>query len=489
MTVTQKLSLSLFLFICIVLSITLAAAAWSFSAGFNHFIVQLEQERLSRISASVIQQYEERNFSLNNISIDLLLTEPSSPRQRGFPPRGARPMHPPGNRPPPNRSFREPPNSLPAPHSVEPIQDNIGARRPPIMPPTGLFSVNGGFLVGQNSEQTPLVVYPIVYQGQKIAELRSWSARTSTQELANAFSTKHQQMLVIIGFTCLLATGILSWFLAKLLFAPTKQIINTVKELTDGKYDVVSEYQQNDELGALSKHINTLASTLKQNQHSKRQFFADLSHELRTPLTILQGELELLETGVRPASPENLQSLQDEIKLLDGLIKDIHDFALTDIGALHYSMEPLDLSSLCDKVLKHMQVIAAEKNILLSGAIQSNIVFKADKKRIEQMLNNLMINSIQYTDGPGKIFVKLKNKNNAISLVVEDSAPTIDSDNIEHILQPLFRLDSARNRRSEGAGLGLSICANIVKAHQGSIKVSQSDFGGVKISIHFPLGV
>jgi len=109
-----------------------------------------------------------------------------------------------------------------------------------------------------------------------------------------------------------------------------------------------------------------------------------------------------------------------------------------------------------------------------------------DKKRVKQVLVNVIENSIRYTDTPGKIIVSLQNQHNQITIQIDDSAPSVAPEALESIFDRLYRVESSRNRNTGGAGLGLSICQSILKEHGGSIVATPSDLGGIKQTITLP---
>jgi two-component system, OmpR family, sensor histidine kinase BaeS len=114
-------------------------------------------------------------------------------------------------------------------------------------------------------------------------------------------------------------------------------------------------------------------------------------------------------------------------------------------------------------------------------------VIHADPDRLRQMINNLVGNSLRYTDAPGRIRIACHIAAGDAVLEISDSAPGIPEEMLPRIFERLFRVESSRNRASGGAGLGLAICKNIVEAHGGHIDASQSPLGGITITVQIPL--
>ena len=110
-----------------------------------------------------------------------------------------------------------------------------------------------------------------------------------------------------------------------------------------------------------------------------------------------------------------------------------------------------------------------------------------DAKRIEQLLGNVLDNSLRYTDAPGQIVVALHTDASRVLIRVEDTAPGVALEDLTRIFEPLYRADLARGRAAGGSGLGLAICQHIARAHQGSMRAEASQKGGVTLLIELPL--
>ena len=115
-------------------------------------------------------------------------------------------------------------------------------------------------------------------------------------------------------------------------------------DLASGKYAVRIPVSSSDELGQLARDFNAMALTLEKNEKARRQWVADISHELRTPLAVLRGEIEALLDGIRNTTPEAIRSLHVETLRLHRLVEDLYQLALSDLGALTYRKEDLDLA-------------------------------------------------------------------------------------------------------------------------------------------------
>ncbi|RYZ93779.1 MAG: histidine kinase, partial [Moraxellaceae bacterium] len=218
-----------------------------------------------------------------------------------------------------------------------------------------------------------------------------------------------------------------------------------------------------------------------------RQWVADISHELRTPIAVLQAELEAVEDGVRPLDKETVTRLIKHSQRLKHLVNDLYELSLTDLGGMTYRKNTMDLAVLLQESVTSMQPQFLSHNIdiqlLLPNA--AAIIF-GDHNRLQQLFVNLLKNSLQYTNAPGITQVSLKLDNQQAIICIEDTAPGVADEHHEKLFERLYRADSSRHRTTGGAGLGLSICRNIVTAHEGKITTSNSELGGLKITISLP---
>jgi two-component system sensor histidine kinase BaeS len=213
---------------------------------------------------------------------------------------------------------------------------------------------------------------------------------------------------------------------------------------------------------------------------------ADVSHELRTPLAVLKGELEAIEDGVRPLSQDSVKSLQAEVATLGKLVGDLYDLSLSDVGALSYRKQELDLRESIEAALGAYRERLAVQRIEVEaawGAVPLPLL--ADPQRLHQLFSNLMENVIRYTDAGGRLRLSARRDESGIAIDLQDSGPGVPEELLPRLFERLYRLEGSRNRASGGAGLGLAICRNIAEAHGGRIEARRSPLGGLWIALRF----
>lgn len=291
---------------------------------------------------------------------------------------------------------------------------------------------------------------------------------------------------MIVGLATLLA-ALATFPLARGLLAPVKRLVDGTHKLAAGDFSTRVPITSSDELGRLARDFNQLASTLEKNQQMRRDLMADISHELRTPLAVLRGELEAIQDGVRKFTPESVTSLQAEVATLTKLVDDLRQLSMSDEGALDYQKAPVDIISLLEIAADAFRERLASRGLTLNLALAPQATVFGDPDRLMQLFNNLLENSLRYTDSGGQVHIRTIMHERQIVLEFADSGPGVTDEQLARLCERFYRAEGSRNRASGGSGLGLAICVNIVTAHGGHLEVGHSPFGGVSIKVELPL--
>src|SRR5690606_23238074 len=196
-----------------------------------------------------------------------------------------------------------------------------------------------------------------------------------------------------------------------------------------------------------------------------------------------------VEDGVQPLTTDTVQRLQLQVNRLAGLVDDLYQLSLADLGALSYHKQMLDLRKLVTDLARSFepQIARAGLSLAVEDQCLEALTVLGDQKRLQQLFSNLLQNSVQYTNAPGEIRVTLSADNRLAIIRIVDSAPGVPAELQQRLFERLFRADSSRNRNSGGAGLGLSLCQSITQAHGGQIDISDSPLGGITVSVRIPL--
>ncbi len=366
-------------------------------------------------------------------------------------------------------------------------------KRPP-PPPTGrigqrlvLANHEKETLFGRLKRQDEPNWQELKHQDKVVGYLGLVGLKRLDQQFDQAFERQQMKSFALAGLCMVFLSALLAAPLASRIVKPILSVKSTVAEISQGNLEHRIETKRRDEIGDLATDINKLGETLEQNREARHRLIAEISHELRTPVAVLQGELEALQDGVRELNSESINSLHTETIRLNRLIDDLHTLSLANTGALEYQMQPVNLAELVQTQISGYQTSESDLNISLQTSVPAPI-FNADKQRIQQLIDNLMQNSIRYTDKPGSVSISVENDTtkNSVKLHWSDSSPGVEDTALEKLFDPLFRAEKSRSREFGGAGLGLSIVKKIVDAHHGTCTATHSESGGLTISISFP---
>ncbi|MYM70919.1 sensor histidine kinase efflux regulator BaeS [Duganella sp. FT134W] len=359
------------------------------------------------------------------------------------------------------------------------IADQTGALMRTGLLDARLHRIAGNFRVSATSMRRPVVV-----DGQTVG----WLAMLPFQDMMSItdarFLEKQRRVWAIIGVASLAIIALLTFFLTRSLLHRVRTMAGGTHLLAAGDYSSRIEVGSLDELGTLAQDFNRMAEALERNEGARRALMADISHELRTPLTVMLAELEAVLDGIRQPSTQSLHALHLEMTQLGKLIDDLHDLALTDIGALAYQRMPVDLATILRSALDGVRERLGAKDLRLVVQIASEPLFIiGDERRLQQLFANLLENTLRYADHGAHVKVACRCAGDAVTIILEDSAPGVPDDKLDRLFERFYRVESSRNRASGGSGLGLAICRNIAEAHNGRISASTSPLGGLRITV------
>lgn len=327
---------------------------------------------------------------------------------------------------------------------------------------------------------------PIRYDGQVVGWVIASPPEGLTHNADINFDQQQKRTSwIIVALSTLLAAAV-TWLMSRGLLAPVKRLVAGTQRLAAGDFSTRVAVGHLDELGRLAQDFNQLAMTLEKNEQIRRALIADVSHELRTPLAVLRGELEALQDGVRQLSPTSLSSLQVEVATLTKLVDDLHQLSLSDRGALTYRKVWLDCVQLVHIAVAAFRERFHAKGLTIEAELPENMMLFGDPERLNQLFNNLLENSLRYTDSGGKLVIGIEHLPDIVRISWQDSAPGVNNEQLARIFERFYRGEGSRNRASGGSGLGLAICQNIAEAHNAKISAHHSPLGGIDIRVDFP---
>lgn len=301
-----------------------------------------------------------------------------------------------------------------------------------------------------------------------------------------------QQIFYVWYFVIeVLVTFLVSFFIIQ--YRVENFIYNRIKKIYDDVSildgSTLGQQKITTNMETLTKEVKQFArnkkleiEALKIRENYRREFIGNVSHELKTPLFTVQGYLETLLDGAledEKVSEKYLKRASKGLERLIFIVKDLDMITKLEVGDLNLEKEEFDIIELINNVFELLEMKASKQNISLTfdRIYSEKIMVLADKDRIQQVVSNLIVNSIKYGRNQGTTEVSIENLiMNKILIRVTDNGLGIKKDKIPRLFERFYRVDQSGSREQGGSGLGLSIVKHIVEAHNEKIYM-ESQFG------------
>ncbi|WP_425234732.1 sensor histidine kinase [Ulvibacterium sp.] len=300
-------------------------------------------------------------------------------------------------------------------------------------------------------------------------------------------------IIVIFSFLIFISSfAILQIRIEKFIYRRIKKIYDDVALLDSSSF---TSGPINTDMRTLTAEIEKFAQdkkieidTLKIREEYRKDFLGNVSHELKTPLFTVQGYILTLLDGAmddKSIRKKYLQRANKAVERLIYIIKDLDLITKLEVGDLNLEREDFDIIELIHNVFDLLEMKAAKKKITLTFDMEypEPIYVYADEEKIQQVLTNLLVNSIKYghTDGTSEVSVENLIKNKVI-IRVTDNGEGIPQKHIPRLFERFYRVDQSGSRSEGGSGLGLSIVKHIIEAHDEKIYVESVEEVGSEFS-------
>jgi signal transduction histidine kinase len=318
--------------------------------------------------------------------------------------------------------------------------------------------------------------------------------------LFKIFGVKYISLFLAL-FIILIASTQYIFFkrIEKRILAPVDKLIQGVRQIAEGNYDVqVAGYVPND-IGSLIYSFNEMAKKLHESEMTKanyeknrKELIANISHDLKTPISSIQGYLEALLDGV--VSPEKvglyLKTIYHNTIYTNRLIDDLFLFTKLDMQKLDLKFEVVSIRAFMHDLCEEFRFELEERQcrFIFDDCLDEECLVHIDGKRIHRAIRNIIGNAVKY--GPEtnlSIMAKLFRQDNKVAMIISDNGSGIPRDKLPYIFERFYRVDQARTKDLMSTGLGLAIAKELIEAHKGCITVTSEEGRGTSFTVMLPI--
>lgn len=277
-----------------------------------------------------------------------------------------------------------------------------------------------------------------------------------------------KSQFVYVTIIVLLLSLIVSYFISKKLSKPIEEINDEALKLAKGNYNINFTTKTDIiELQELTNTLNKAKDELSKTDELRRDLMANVSHDLKTPLTMIKAYAEMVRDLTyknKTKRDSNLNTIIDEVDRLNNLVNDILSLSVMESKMLILESEEFNLTELIQNIIKRYEIFTTTLEYKFILNTTEDFFIKADQKKLEQVIYNLINNAINYTGDDKKIYINiLKDKDLTVEII--DTGKGINKDEIDLIWDKYYKSKKNHKRNTVGTGLGLSIVKHILELH------------------------
>ncbi len=303
----------------------------------------------------------------------------------------------------------------------------------------------------------------------------------------NAEIAQVRHALFAILPIALLFVALGAWWVSQRALKPIEAVTKTIKQVkAKGLDQRITGQNEDREFSELIAVFNDMMNWLERSFHQAIRFSADASHELKTPLTVLQAQLEQAVHEAAPGSDEQRRyvALGKELQRLKSITQKLLLLSRIDAGELKLNLRPLNLSQLLEGIVEDTEVLAP--TLTVEGELAPDLWVMADADLMKQVIQNLAANAVKFNHKGGFVRFKLQADDSQLDFTIANSGKGIAPEDRDKVFTRFYRGDKARSRGVSGAGLGLSLAREIIRAHQGELVLEPTMDANTVFSLTLP---
>jgi two-component system sensor histidine kinase CpxA len=292
----------------------------------------------------------------------------------------------------------------------------------------------------------------------------------------------------------LIVSALTSWWLAQHLSAPIRRIQEGARALAAETLDARANAGlrvsaglegRKDELAVLARDFDTMADQLRANRSAITQLLRDISHELRSPLARMRVALGLARQPPADISRQ-LDRLEREIERLDSLISQVLKLARLHGTDAPFVRETFELDEVIEEVVRDANFEGAVKNCRVRLEGTAKAALNGNRELLRSAIENVLRNAVRYSPNDANVDVSVARSDSGVLILIRDRGPGVPDSELERIFEPFYRVAESRDRDTGGEGIGLAITAQVMKAHGGWARATNTPGGGFEVRLNLP---
>lgn len=300
-----------------------------------------------------------------------------------------------------------------------------------------------------------------------------------------------QTQLIYVTVIVLVLSFIIAYFISHHISKPIVQMNKAAKGLAEGKFQVSFKSDEDiQELNELASTLNYARDELAKTDELRQDLMANVSHDLKTPLTMIKAYAEMsrdLHAKNKQKQQEDMDIIISEVDRLTILVNDILELSSMQSNINELNKVDFDLIHLTNEILHRYKVLQEKENYIFEfNHSEQELIINADKKKIEQVIYNLINNAINYTGKDNKVIINIIQEDNDILIEIKDTGKGIKEEEIPYIWDKYYKNKKKHKRNLVGTGLGLSIVKNALQLHHFDFGVTSEKNKGTCFYFHIP---
>ena len=328
---------------------------------------------------------------------------------------------------------------------------------------------------------------PVIVRGRTVGHVTTrYSSKAIGVMVRGIGATRWRSRLIAAGIAAAIAL-VVSLVVARAITRPLEQVLEAVRARGAGRRFVrIERVRGIGVLRELLESFNQASRALDERDRLQRNLVADVAHELRTPVAVLQASHEAMIDGVTEPTPENLESLREEVLRLARMVDDLQRLAAAESAALQLKLVPHDLSAVAAEAAAKLRDTFAVAGVGLELRL-TEVQVRCDAARMREVVSNLLTNALKFTLPAGCVVLESGpvDGTGIARVRVSDTGIGIPPDELPHVTERFFR--GARSHElAAGSGIGLTIVAELVSAHSGELAIASETGEGTEVTVELP---